>query len=363
MVLYRLLGKGNIPQSLAERNPDISFSDVVDSDQWFYEPVMYLAKAGVVDGWDGGFWPDKNLLPDQLERMVVEFVSALGPATIDSDTEIAVSDKNEPIRNKVFNGKVTVVGNDDESEPWNPDIRFENCTFNSGLNVLLGSVSYNVNLRGCSFEQDSNIEVGAKEGTTPDNYDNRVSVNLSDVPNGTTINSSVCVNVNSTESNGTFTLNGVTVYGGNDIAEYEWFSASMWLSCFEAEGTHRENHASCTQSIATLSFGGKVGLIDTSKAAGLSGKKLLQYNMNGDVWNDVVLALATFEESYVDVPVRITGGGINNNSSLIVIGVVTGRNVEVTGKADISTLNVSLGDIYISAPGIREQRLISEAKQ
>lgn len=154
MLLFRLLGKGNIPQSLAEINPDISFADV-DSNQWFYNPVMTLAKAGVIDGWDGRFWPDENLKGNEVYPLVERFVSALGPVAIDGDVWFTVSEKNEPIRNKIFNGKVTVTGSDEWSDSWNPDIRFESCTFNSGLNVLLGSMSYNVNLRGCNFEQDS----------------------------------------------------------------------------------------------------------------------------------------------------------------------------------------------------------------
>jgi hypothetical protein len=62
----------------AEQERTIMFSDVNEG-EWFYEPVMMLANAGIVNGYsDGTFCPNKDITREEIAYIMYKFIGPIG---------------------------------------------------------------------------------------------------------------------------------------------------------------------------------------------------------------------------------------------------------------------------------------------
>jgi hypothetical protein len=85
-VLYRYDNGLHVPS-----HTGVTFTDVGDPSQWYYEAVYWAAGCGIVDGFaDGSFHPEEAITREQLCTMLHRY--ALSPAPADASALAAFSD-------------------------------------------------------------------------------------------------------------------------------------------------------------------------------------------------------------------------------------------------------------------------------
>ncbi len=333
---------------------EIVFEDVVEAD-WFYGGVMNMARAGVVEGIAIGtepetfrFYPyslvsrrDFGWGPEQIINMENYFraFETVMPKTdvIEAMTYTATSGEfSEMIKNIRFKEVVNVTG-----EPEGR-IDFANCEFEKGLTVTAGE-RFEVNL-GRSVVQD--VYVNSEDETLM--FDDNSEVFIRDIASGTNIYATNArAAVECRVSGGYFTLNGAVIRAGEfdenpmEYSDDNLFHAALRWRCLgdhgdSYEGNHIEHVGqsvgeSVYQQAPTLEFRGVIDLIEIDDEDEFVG-----FDMQGNTRN-VILNITK--------STPVAGGEINMgmpnpecDKRLIVTGNVSGNNLTLSGRIDVSGL-------------------------
>ncbi len=329
---------------------EIAFEDVEEAD-WFYGGVINMARAGFMDGKAMGTQPETfmfypyNLVSRRnfgwgseqsinLENFFMAIETVMPKTEVTGvQTYEALSAKVQMVKNLRFTDIVTVTGEE------NGRIDFLNCEFEQGLTVI-GGARYEVSL-GKSVTQQINVE-----GDTTLIFDDTKEVLLRDIASGTAVNvTNARAAVECKESGGNFTLNGAVINAGEfdenpiEFTDDNSFYASVRWNCtgdhgFNYEGDHTEHVGQSVYAQASvLEFRGAILTIDIDNKDEFVG-----FDMQGNT-NDVVLNIIK--------TTPVAGGEINIgmpnqecDKRLIVKGNLSSNNVTVSGRVDVSGLNV-----------------------
>ena len=232
-----------LPQDVA---PNSSFSDVTAADA-FYTAVMTLAKAGLLSGDNGQFYSTGEVSADDVGRLINALQSIIGPISSGQTNFIVSKNQTQTVQSKTFSEAVTVTCEPGQSGDWGGEIRFTDCSFNGGLTLKLGDISYAVNLDGVTLlNQTIYAVLDGRIQPAPVQLNSQLQIRINGVATGTIINSTVNVNVSAAADCTGFQLNGVEMTKAAAAQASDPFGAQIMWEC---NGDHADgyngNHADC----------------------------------------------------------------------------------------------------------------------
>jgi hypothetical protein len=217
--------------------------------------ILNLAKAGVIPQDPSGFRPSEWLSEADLRDWMNRLKDNLGPVTTSENAFEVMKGQELRIENKIFSQEVKVFCNQSYNlayESWSDEnqggqIWFINCDFQGGLTLQLGDVGYLVSFENTQLK-DQLLNVSRHDTKTPNPYLGGVQVNVNGVPSGTSINSSVNVNISNNQV-GYFVLNGIQVDSAALMPQFAWYRARIMKQC----NTHHEpnyvgDHSLCKEN-------------------------------------------------------------------------------------------------------------------
>lgn len=326
-----------------------------DEHAWWpaYDKVTYEELKGILTQMRQAIWNNSEPLPSsvkldyekddehfvndgELEILLERFVRTL-PRAVDNETIDVIGRVIEgegPIHydSKKFTQKITVSCEGSTNEDgWGGEVIFDNCEFAGGLEIKLGGEPYGVSLENCAV-----VAGGVKiEGADPVGEETRLD--LRDVPDGQVVTASVPVSVSSRVAGGSFTLNGVTVTGMEELGGDMAYGAALRLESYGEDS----NPFQC----AALDLFGEVSDINAVNAADFAGRGICTYELFERGEGVVTLDVGTVNMSGAENPLRIRNSA--EESRLVVTGSVIGSVELSRGEIDVSTLALVDGRVYV----------------
>ncbi|MCE5197131.1 MAG: S-layer homology domain-containing protein [Negativicutes bacterium] len=343
-----LIGKQTITGLDQTIVPNPVFNDLNGTEE-YYQAVLRLAKAGVIQGDTGGnFNPNAAMdatwydWGSQLSDLVHRFVMALGQITSTQQSFTVLRNGEQVIENKKFTNTVNITC----GTPVNPNddyggsIRFSNCTFAAGLTAEVGLVRYDIDL-GRSVVTGG-IQVSRSDANNK--FQQNVNVNLNNVANGTEIRSDAATAVNCGIEAGSFVINGITVRGSAVLGEKKSFGAYLKWECYSFHPEqYQGDHSACSGSQFTaLAFYDAVETVEVSASAVFG---------NYEMWDNSSDISLNFPADGVAVSMdrlRINNRNQKFGKTLTLSGQVS-ADVEISGKVDLSALLNPNHQIYLAA--------------
>ncbi|HWS43186.1 MAG TPA: S-layer homology domain-containing protein [Pseudoflavonifractor sp.] len=333
-----------------------------DEHAWWpaYDKVTYEELKGILTQMRQAIWNNSEPLPGsvkldyekddehfvndgELEILLERFARTL-PRAVDNETIDVIGRVIEgegPIHydSKKFTQKITVSCEGSTNEDgWGGEVIFDNCEFAGGLEIKLGGVSYGVSLKGCdAVTEGRGLVVSPADGETVDLFDYVARLDLRDVPDGQTVIASVPVSVASRVAGGSFTLNGVTVAGVEELGGDMAYGAALRLESYGEDS----NPFQC----AALDLFGEVSDINAVNAADFAGRGICTYELFERGEGVVTLDVGTVNMSGTENPLRIRNSA--EGSRLVVTGSVIGSVELSRGEIDVSTLMLVDGRVYV----------------
>ncbi len=233
-------------------------------------------------------------------------------------------------RNVRFTQPLTITASGDaNTDDWR-GINFDNCEFAGDVTVQTDGSRLQVFMPGCTFAEGKGTVTDAAVGANVDMYGGN-AVQLY-VPDGTRVQANVCTDV-TLETNGSFTLNGVTVTGKvegegeNRCAA----GAGIYLVC---DTEHPEgfngDHSTCenAQVFARMDFGNLVSGINFND----DSVKTFAENPIG------ALQLCYWDNKEAEATMNVK---VNRDGTLHVESFGPGCKLTVTGTVTKGTLNLN----------------------
>jgi hypothetical protein len=328
-----------------------------DEHAWWpaYDKVTYGELKGILTQVRQAIWNNSEPLPDsvkldyekddehfvndrELNELLERFVRTL-PRVEDGTTTVTIEigEGEGPVRfvGKRFTEPVTVDCDESGVEGnWGGEVIFDNCEFAGGLEIKLGGVSYGVSLENCAVVANGVMASPAGEETNLSGEAARLE--LRDVPDGQAVTASAPVSVSSRVADGSFTLNGVTVTGVEELGRDMAYGAGLRLESYGGG----DDAFTC----AALNLYGGVRDVDATDAIGFGGEAICTYGL--DCGGVVTLNIGAADMSETGNPLRIRNDA--EESRLFITGSVIGSVELSCGEIDVSELELqSDGHVFV----------------